>query len=417
MPVLFRREAIEARQFSGFGNVVLRQPRAFGAWSAIAVVLAAAVLALLLFGQYTKRVRVHGITVPAAGVLKLMAPQAGIVVERRVDEGGHVRAGQTLFVLSSERFSEGGTGGSQSAILQQLEWRRASLADELARRMRLFDEQSEATGRRLAALQREAAQLDKELATQAAREASAAAQAATFDALAQQRFVSPLSARQRHDDRLEQTARRQALERSRLAVQRDIGAAVAELRQLPLRDAQQRAELQRDMSALQQEIAVVAAARRVVVTAPQDGQVTAIVAELGQAVGVQPLATLLPADAPLEAHLFAPSRAVGFVRPGQPVRVRYAAYPYQKFGQYDGRVTHVARAALAPGELAPPLAPPVQGEPLYRITVRLAQPHVMAYGQAQPLTAGMQLEADVLQDRRRLIEWVFEPLIALGRTL
>jgi membrane fusion protein len=39
----------------------------------------------------------------------------------------------------------------------------------------------------------------------------------------------------------------------------------------------------------------------------------------------------------------------------------------------------------------------------------------MAYGHAQPLTAGMQLEADVMQDRRRLIEWVFEPLIALGR--
>ena len=72
MSALFRREAVEARQFSGFGHVVLRQPRAFGAWSAIAVVLAAAVIALLVFGQYTKRVRVHGVTVPAAGVLKLV---------------------------------------------------------------------------------------------------------------------------------------------------------------------------------------------------------------------------------------------------------------------------------------------------------------------------------------------------------
>jgi membrane fusion protein len=99
------------------------------------------------------------------------------------------------------------------------------------------------------------------------------------------------------------------------------------------------------------------------------------------------------------------------------VRVRYAAYPYQKFGQYEGRVVQVSRAALAPSELPSQLAPPLPSEPLYRITVRLAQPHVLVYGRAQPLTAGMQLEADVLQDRRRLIEWVFEPLIALGRAL
>ncbi len=39
-------------------------------------------------------------------------------------------------------------------------------------------------------------------------------------------------------------------------------------------------------------------------------------------VGNQPLLTLLPTDAILEAHLFAPSKAVGFVEPGQHVRVR-----------------------------------------------------------------------------------------------
>ena len=38
---------------------------------------------------------------------------------------------------------------------------------------------------------------------------------------------------------------------------------------------------------------------------------------------------------------------------------------------------------------------------------------VQAYGQPQPLAAGMQLEADVLLDRRRLIEWIFEPLLSV----
>jgi membrane fusion protein len=385
----------------------------------LAALFAGGLVTLLLFGQYTKRTRVVGITVPAAGVLKLATPQPGIVIERRVAEGQQVRAGQVLFVLSSERLTDtaGRQRGAQSAILEQMAGRRASLQEELARRIRLLDEQAVSTARRLAALRSEAAQLRRELDTQAARVASAAEQLARYEELARQNFVSPLTARQRRDELLEQTARRQALERTLLAVQRDAGVVSSELRQIPLRAQQQQAELAREMASLQQDIVGAEAARSVVVAAPQDGVVTAIAAEPGQSVGLQPLATLLPLGSPLEAHLYAPSRAIGFIEPGQRVRVRYAAYPFQKFGQYDGEVVQVSRSALAPAELPPQLALPAHAEALYRITVRLTLPHVMAYGRAQSLAAGMQLEADVMQERRRLIEWVFEPLIALGRKL
>lgn len=397
----------------------MRPPLSFTVWCVMASLIAGSIAALLVFGQYTKRTRVVGITVPAAGVLKITTPQPGVVIDRQVDENQLVRADQVMFVLSSERATDatGHQRGAHSAILEQLAGRRASLTEELGRRMRLLDEQAGTTSRRLAALQSEALHLRREIATQSAREASAAEQWARYEELARQSFVSPLTARQRRDELLEQTARRQALERTLLGVQREAGVVSSELRQVPLRAEQQHAELERELASLQQEILAVEAARTVVVTAPQDGLVTAIAAERGQAVGPQPLATLLPLGSPLEAHLYAPSRSVGFIEPGQRVRVRYAAYPFQKFGQHDGEVVQVSRTALAPAELPPQLGLPVRTEALYRITVRLARPHVMAYGRAQALTAGMQLEADVMQERRRLIEWVFEPLIALGRKL
>ena len=58
--------------------------------------------------------------------------------------------------------------------------------------------------------------------------------------------------------------------------------------------------------------------------------------------------------------------------------------------------------------------PQFEGEPLYRIKAELASQSVSAYGRAQPLQAGMQVEADILLDRRRLIEWIFEPLLSLA---
>jgi membrane fusion protein len=289
----------------------------------------------------------------------------------------------------------------------------AACWQELARRTALAQQQHAAAARRLADLELEQAQISRELATQAAREASAAEHADRFGDLERQRFVSPMTARQKRDELLEQTARRQSLERSALALRRETTAVASELRQLPLRTEQQKGDVKRELAVLEQEILGAEAARRFVVVAPRDGIITAIVAEPGQAVGLHPIATLLPADSPLEAHLFAPSRAVGFVEPGQSVRLRYAAYPFQKFGQYDGVVFQVSRSALTPSELPPQLGFPAHGEGLYRITVQLASPAVNAYGRQQPLSAGMHLEADVMQDRRRLFEWIFEPLLGL----
>ncbi|HEX2011287.1 MAG TPA: anibiotic ABC transporter, partial [Roseateles sp.] len=100
----------------------------------------------------------------------------------------------------------------------------------------------------------------------------------------------------------------------------------------------------------------------------------------------------------------------------QAVRLRYQAYPYQKFGHQEGRVLQVSRTPLPAAELAGlPLGPAAGGqEPLYRITVALQRQSVEAYGAEQPLAVGMQLDADVLLERRRLIEWIFEPLLALA---
>jgi membrane fusion protein len=128
------------------------------------------------------------------------------------------------------------------------------------------------------------------------------------------------------------------------------------------------------------------------------------------------LATLIPAGSSLEAHLYAPSRSIGFVHEGEEVLLRYLAYPHQKFGMHPARIIAVSRNPMLPGELG---FTPVDGtrEPVYRIKAALGAQSIRAYGRFEPLQPGMQVEADVLLDRRRLVEWIFEPLLGLaGRT-
>jgi membrane fusion protein len=105
-----------------------------------------------------------------------------------------------------------------------------------------------------------------------------------------------------------------------------------------------------------------------------------------------------------------PSRAIGFVEPGQAVRLLYDAFPYTRFGAHGGEVVSVGRSILAPEELD---APARSREPVYKVRVRPDRGAVTAYGREVPLQAGMALEADLRLERRRLWRWLFEPILAL----
>ena len=129
--------------------------------------------------------------------------------------------------------------------------------------------------------------------------------------------------------------------------------------------------------------------------------------EAGQSVRTgEPLLRILPRGSRLQAELLVPSRAIGFMDPGDRVQLRYQAYPYQKFGHHTGRVVRIARSAVKP-------AAGGNGEPLYRVLVQLDSQAIRAYGKAEPLRPGMLLDADILGARRKLYEWVLEPLYSV----
>ena len=119
----------------------------------------------------------------------------------------------------------------------------------------------------------------------------------------------------------------------------------------------------------------------------------------------------------LEAQIFSSSRAIGFLHAGQRVLLRYQSFPYQKFGSYEGTVAEVSRSAISPSELGQSFVGLTSlygtNEPVYRITVALDKQSVLAYGQTIPLKPGMQLEADVLIEKRHLIEWILDPLYTI----
>jgi membrane fusion protein len=394
---------------------VLLEPRASQAMLVrVSVALGIAVLAFLIFGSYARKARLSGVLVPVQGLARIVAPQAGVVTDIFVSEGAKVKKGAPLVALSSETQNEA-LGSTREEIVRRITSRRDSTAASQHVQHQLFDQQASDLQKRLEALTVEQAHLGREIELQRARVRIGSEALVRVRAMRAQDLI-PLPRLQRAEqENIDDKAKLEAMERSRFTLQREQIQIEASLREMPMRRLTQFAEIDRNVSALDQELAEAEARRKIVISAPYDGVVTALQAEKGS--GAQPnvpLMSVVPEGADLQASLYGSSRAIGFVKPGQKVSIRYQAFPYQKFGAYAGTVTSVSKSAINPAELPQQLAGIyAPAESLFRINIKLDRQTATTYGEAATLQAGMQLEADVVTDSRRLIEWMFEPLFTL----
>jgi membrane fusion protein len=418
---LFRPEAMAEQQQRWLGTVLL-VPRP--SWTLIVVllgVLVAGIVGLLVFGEYTRKARLTGLLSPERELIQVVAPLSGVLIQVNAQEGLEVAAGTVLAVLSAERRSEA-VGATQGEVLRALRARRDSLIAERESYRALFAAQVAAQAARLAVIDAELAEMEREFELQRVRVGLADTALARQRELRERDLVVEQDLRESEEGALDQRLALHTLERQRTTLERSRLELAAERDEAPLREGLQLADIDRQVAQIDQELAEAEAAREVVIAAPQAGTLTALrVAAGGGVAASEPLMTLVPAGAQLEARLYGPSRAIGFVRPGQRVLLRYDAYPHQKFGHYSGTVTAVSRATVSQGELAGMSAGAagvglaVEGDdPVYRVTVALDAQTATAYGAPAPLQPGMTLQADVLIETRRIWDWVFDPLHALA---
>ncbi len=416
---LFRDEVAAAQTAQWLGSVRVVRPLSFALVTGSAIGIALALMAFAAWGEVNRKARLSGLLVPTMGTLNVTTPQAGTVVQLSASEGQTVQAGDVLLVLHAERNSmrDGMAEDTHSRIAQQIEAKAQTLQTEGTLRELQVRQREQALTDRMRAIQAELRQVAEEINLSERRVQLAQTTLARHEQLAKDGFVSAAQVQTRQEERMDVDARLQSSQRNRLALQKDLQAVKAERDALAAQLRADLNQLERSRASLEQEATENAARKSIVITAPFDGTVTALGLMAGQSVQAgQSLLTLLP-PAQLQAHLYAPSRTAGFVRPGQTVYLRYAAFPYQKFGLYAGQITSISATPFAPAELPPNLAQQLlaqagSNEAMYRVNVQLADQAIKAYGEDIALKPGLTLEADVLQESRKVWEWVLEPVLA-----
>jgi membrane fusion protein len=400
---LFRQEVIEAGRDRLAGTVVAATPPRGRLYVALILVVAAIFVAFLVLGRYASSAQVRGVVAFDAGIARVYPSAQGEVRAIHVRTGMRVAAGAPLVTLALAQ-GAGGVGGQLSEVAVQ----DAELARQEQLAAMLGSSETQALQAQRSNLSAGIASLERQRTIAGGQIRLAEAAARRSVQLAREGAGTQ---RQVEDGRAALLARRSELESltERLIAQRDALSQVeARIAQRSIEADRSRSEIAARRAALAEQGAALKRTDRLVLTAPVAGEVGDVATEIGlRARPDASLVTIVPEGSRLEVWLYAPSRAVGFVRPGQQVRLNFDAFPYQRFGVGRGTVTAVSRVPVEASAIDSDLG---ITEPVFRIRVRLDRMPPRA-AEDRLLRPGMTLSANLVLERRSFWEILFNPAV------
>ncbi len=406
---MFRQEVQLAQQDRLHGDISLVLPVSWQVIGYGLLALLGTAVTFLFLGSYARVETVTGSIEPDLGAAAIIPSRSGVVMRIAVRDGQSVRAGTPVAMIRVEE--TGGTGGTgpshvlaalgdqdQQLVVQE----RSTLVGAQASRARLL---AQATGLRLALRS-----LDAQIATQQQLIGVAQADYDRTNEIAKRGFVSRRDVQARQETLLGRQQQLATLEQSRADKQASIAEAIHGMEEAESTARAAAAGLAGNRASVAQRRYDVEASRGYTLTAPITGTVTAVTARLGQAVQTTtPLMTVVPTGARLEAQLFVPTRAAGFLSVGQEVRLQIDAFSYERFGTVRAQISRISSAAISR------VAANGQNEPVYLVAATIPRPSVFAFNRERQLQPDMTLTANIITERRSLAEWLFEPILAVRR--
>jgi membrane fusion protein len=381
------------------------------------------VILFVCLGTYTRRVHATGVILPTTGLITVASSAGGVVSSAAVREGDHVKKDALLYVIDLDTNSA--DGATEQRVIAELQHQKANL--EKQRDIRRSMAQVEKLGLKdqLSNLQQQHDKLAEQIAIEAKAVDIQKSKALDLQRGVKAGFVRDSEFESQNYLYIQTLSQKAQFEQLYLQTGGRIGDLNRQISMFDEKLAQDLNGVEREILHVEQIITETEAKRRIEVRASEAGTATSIRVHVGQRiVAGAPLLTLLPRAGKLSVNLFVDSTAIGFIAKGAPVILRYAAYPFQRFGLYRGTVKEVTRApieTLPQGEQANVAAGSSSTSDtragVYRIIVQPKTPYVIAYGKPKALEAGMQVDADIALERRPLYRWLFDPLYHLQRSV
>lgn len=365
----------------------------------------------LVTGDYKRKTTVKGTLVTDRGAVQIRSPSDGLVEVMSVTQGERVGKGDTLLVIKP-----GISGMDGMAVVsrlvdknrQQAALIKTMISDEHeSHRVRVAQQKSD-----IESLELQQSQLAQLIHNEEGVKALLDDKFSRLQLLLSKQLIALSDLESMRIERLQQENNLHKLRLEQGKNQKALKEAASRTQLLVLEHQQRLAGFSNDLADLQKQELELASRQSLSIVSPVNGEVAVINKLAGETVlPRQILFSVIQEDSTLEAELYIPSRAVGFVQPGLAVNMRFDAFPHQKFGLQPARVKGVAQVISLPGE---PGSDSERQEAYYKARAVLEKQSVKAFGELVPLKPGMQFSADIVLESRSLFEWLLEPLYILA---
>lgn len=410
MENLFRQEVIDKKKYRLEGTISLVQPPVFKSLTLLLLLVVIISLVFLSLGSYTRKEKVNGVLQPNTGLIKLSAPQSGIIAELMVKEGQLVKQNQPILRIISEKHGVEGFELNQS-LINQFKYQLNSLKQQLSQHRIQSKLQVEDLKHNRINIEKRLIQLGVQNDIFAERIEINNQIVEQITTLADTGYISELELKRQNDVSLSLKQQSSSIQSDKLALHNQIEQIDNKQIQLPIEQQKITAQLENQIKDITVQLARIKQQRLGELRAPVDGVVSGLLVKLGKSVtSNQNLISILPVGSSMQAIIYVPTKAFGFIEKGQKTRIRYHAFPYEKFGIYKGKVTEISANVILPDETD---TPNIISEPSYRIVIDLDNDSISAYGKEIPLRSGMRLDADIIIEERSLIHWLFDPVFSI----
>jgi membrane fusion protein len=237
---LFRQQAITHLSTKQYGTVILAKSFNHQFFTVLFVSIAIGIISFFVLFSTTRKAQTSGVLLPNSGVIKVVAIQNGVVIDKRVKEGQKVKAGEVLYVLRSERQSQGGVAvtanqalnvapvDAQKTISAILQKRRDSFSAELKQSSAQGQQKLAALQQRLIDIRSEVQRAEAQIVLQQQRVTLSEQNLNRFKDLQATNFISAAQLQDRQAELIDQQQRLADLQRVKASNQRELNSTEAE---------------------------------------------------------------------------------------------------------------------------------------------------------------------------------------------
>jgi len=419
---IFRKEAIEYSKTKWLGKALLVS--GYPAWviALLSFLFFIVLIMMIIFSSYTRRINVTGEIITQPHAINIFSPQQGFISKTWVKTGDRVEKGAHLYQIDVSRSTQSGNVSQNSiaAIKNQI-----TLVDDIILKLQQNKQQT-------------AKNLQQQLNQyQLAHEKSLALVANAAKGMEEMRLsMNNYDSYQRkgliNKDQLnnqrylyyQQQSSYQSLNTQSIQESLQITNLQSELSTKATDFDNQISQYQYQRSDLSRQLAEVDAGGTLFINAPSDGKIDSLSVTQGQMVNAgDSLAQLVPSSSDAYSLLlWLPNSSLPYVNPGDSINIRYEAFPFEKFGQFPGKIMSISSVPASTQEMSsynnvPRLPSGGTNQPYYKVLVALDNNQFSYQGKTLSLSSGMKAESTLFLEKRPIYQWMLSPYYDIKKSI